>query len=405
LLRFVRVSADADHPSSFELKNRYQVGGYPSLLVVDGQGTLLERIVGFSTAQELEARLEALAPSGRAQDEATQAVVAELRGMAARGEWAAGWERVQSMTASRGGDEAVRFAVLSLALEFAEHVALEAATELARRAAEIAPQPGLAAALIDRGARALRASAKNDEASQLEEDFGARLKAAIGARHTATPLISEDQTQLSGSVDIASLATQHDLANAAWYQGSWQGAEAGRELFATAALRSAAQILTDAGVDGSIAIALPSDLLAEDMQEKMVQQQGPIHDLISALKAAALFSVAIPICTQMTLALPEDFTWHYKLSVLLREAKEPAAALLSARLALKFSYGDNRLRAVAQLAEVLSDLEQLKEAKQLIEAELAAAPPAEQAIRTHRYRRRLQELMQTWHDTQRGNPR
>jgi tetratricopeptide (TPR) repeat protein len=401
----VRVSADADHPSSFELKDRYQVGGYPTLLIVDAQGGLIERIVGFSTAQELEARLEVLAPSGRAQDEATQTVVAELRGMAARGEWAAGWDRVQSMTHSRGGDEAVRFSVLSLALEFAEHVAIEAAPELARRAAELAPQPGLAASLIDRAARALRKSAKNDEAGLLEKNFGARLKAAVGARHTATTLISEDGAELSGSVDCASSATQHDLANAAWYQGSWQGAEDGRELFATAALRSAAQILSEDGVDGSIAIALPSDLLAEDMKEKMVKQQGPIHDLISALKAAALFSVAIPICTKMTQALPEDFTWHYKLSGLYRDAQKPAAALPSARRALEFSYGDNRLRAIAQLAEILSDLEQVEEAKQLIEAALSATPPTEQAVRTHRYRRRLQELMQTWHDTQRRSPR
>ena len=401
LRRFVRVAADADHHSSFELKSHYGVGGYPTLLVLRADGTLLERTVGFDTPEDLAARLEAIAPSGLAQDEGARGLLVELRGMAAQGEWEAGWLRIQSLLGSRGGDETVRFAVLSLAIDFAEQVAPTEAPDLARRAAEIAPRPGLAAGLIARSAGMLRTAGRTEEAAQLEQTYGERLGTAIGARHTA----SVNNTQHEGRGDVVDFTSQHDLASAAWYRASWMEAGEGRELYARAALRSAAQVL-EAGEPGSeMAISLPTDLLGEAINKTLISQQGPIHDIISSLTAARLPLVALPICTKMAAVLPEDFTWHYKLAGLQNAAGDLDGALISARRALDFSYGDNKLRASHRLAEILADDGALDEARQLIEVQLAEPAPAEKTLRTHRYRRKLQELLQTWHDEQRGGPR
>ena len=405
LQRFVRVAADADHQSSFELKSHYGVGGYPTLLVLSAEGALLERSVGFNNAEVLAARLEAVAPSGRAQDEESWSLLVELRGMAARGEWESGWLRIQSAIGSRGGDETARFAVLSLAVDFAEQVAPSEAPDLARRAAEIAPRPGRAAGLIARSAGILRAAGRTEEAAQLENTFGERLGTAIGARHTASVIISEDERQLEGRVDVVDFTTQHDLASAAWYRASWMKAGEGQELYARAALRSAAQVIEASGPSSEIAISLPADLLEEHRNRRLISQQGPIHDIISSLTAARLPLVALPICAKMAEVLPEDFTWHYKMAGLQDDTGDLEGALVSARRALDFSYGDNKLRASHRLAEILAASGALDEARKVVEVQLAAPAPAEKALRTHRYRRTLQELLQTWHDELRGEPR
>ena len=51
-------SVDADDPSSFALKDRYQVGGYPTLLVTTPGGEVLERIVGFPGAEAVAQRTD-----------------------------------------------------------------------------------------------------------------------------------------------------------------------------------------------------------------------------------------------------------------------------------------------------------------------------------------------------------
>lgn len=38
---------DVDHPSSWTLKDRYQVGGYPTVVVTDAEGTEIDRLVGY----------------------------------------------------------------------------------------------------------------------------------------------------------------------------------------------------------------------------------------------------------------------------------------------------------------------------------------------------------------------
>jgi hypothetical protein len=107
----------------------------------------------------------------------------------------------------------------------------------------------------------------------------------------------------------------------------------------------------------------------------------------------------------MAEVLPEDFTWHYKMAGLQDDTGDLEGALVSARRALDFSYGDNKLRASHRLAEILAASGALDEARKVVEVQLAAPAPAEKALRTHRYRRTLQELLQTWHDELRGEPR
>ncbi len=51
------VSLDADDPASFATKDRFRVGGYPTLILTSAEGLILERITGFPGAEEVARRL------------------------------------------------------------------------------------------------------------------------------------------------------------------------------------------------------------------------------------------------------------------------------------------------------------------------------------------------------------
>jgi len=420
LQRFVLIAADADEAGSFALKEDYQVGGYPTLLVLDPAGQLLDRIVGFPGAEQVAARLGAVAPGGAGADERQPAALAEARRLAATGQWAEAWARVDSLLQARPGAGPDRFEVLSLAVEVAPHVAAAELAHLSREAANLAPSPGRAAALAEGAAEALHEAGRGDEAAALREDFEARLAGAIGARNPAEVSISEDRSRLTGRLLRRDAGTQQDLADALWYRAGWSDGASAAHLYAEAALRSAAQVLlTDGGApDGaevdsgaetdqeqSIDLDLPADLLDESRGTLLAAQQGPMHDLISALNAAGLPGPAQALCRRMTAVFPEEFTWHYRLAGLQREAGDRLAAMAAARLAYHHSYGDNRLRAAARLGEILYEGGRVDEARALLERSLDDGAPEQEKVRSHRYRRRLAELLQTWHDEVRRAPR
>jgi len=57
---FVVVQVDVDDPSSWDVKDRYQVGGYPTVVVTNPEGDEIDRMVGYGGARETEAWLRSL---------------------------------------------------------------------------------------------------------------------------------------------------------------------------------------------------------------------------------------------------------------------------------------------------------------------------------------------------------
>jgi thiol:disulfide interchange protein len=56
--KMVAMSIDAESPAGIEPAKRYRVAGYPTMLVVDGDGKEIGRIVGFREPEELSRKLE-----------------------------------------------------------------------------------------------------------------------------------------------------------------------------------------------------------------------------------------------------------------------------------------------------------------------------------------------------------
>ncbi len=335
---FEVVVFDADLKSSWEAKNRYSVGGYPTVIVARPDGSVVERMEGYpgrdamlawlADASEASSSLEELA-GGLAELDGDEAAHAALR-----------------LALSGQNDEAL--------------AALETASDVVEaRMARLAVAPSL------------------DDAFWLVEHAPERMNQWIWFLRSAkaslafelTPEVQEAVLKAMpvamAEIDGVDAAALGEWA-AGWSSEPHQGLIYGL-LVALLQEGMTGDPLQDRGLYSSLA--------------HMQAQSGQVGSALSTLEDAAA-------------AFPEDFTFHYALSSFLGELNELDRALESARLARKYAYGDNSLRAAHREASVLVALEQKEEALRLVTEALDAneRPPEDLEVRTHRYLDKLVEL-------------
>jgi thiol-disulfide isomerase/thioredoxin len=399
--RFVLLPLDADTPASFALKERYAVGGYPTVLLLSPQGTELDRMEGWDGDSGLFAkRLEGVLANWEAGGEL--APLDQARRLMAAGEAEAAWQVLtesepEIATGLKGDREAIH-----LALEIAQAVAAPEFAELASLAAELAALPGAAAALAARAIKDLESRGADERAAKLRADYSLRIATALDSQIPISAQRGRGDASLNGLFTSDDAARLDDSAQAAYELALWEEAP-GRsaQLMTEASLRMAAAIATAGNLllpelpDGRRSLALPEHLVDPEATDALSEQTGRVHDLVFLLGKAQLPLVAETLLRRMAQLLPSEFTWHYKLAGLLIEEGRPAEAEGPLRLALGHSYGDNRLRAVRRLAELSAKLGREAEAIAMLNEALAASPPGQPGVRTHRYRRALEDLRDT----------
>jgi len=135
-------------------------------------------------------------------------------------------------------------------------------------------------------------------------------------------------------------------------------------------------------------------LLQEAMTGDPLQDRGLYSSLAHILAQTGEVEAALGVLEDAAIAFPEDFTFHHALSSFLGEINELDRALDSARLARKYAYGDNLIRAAHREASALVALERKEDALKLVveTLETSERPPEDLEVRTHRYLDRLVEL-------------
>ena len=402
LAKFVVLQVDADDSSSFELKDRYSVGGYPTVLIVSPDGeTELDRIVGWSGSPEhLRARLEGLLSAWNTN--APLAPIQEARRRMAKGESAHAWEALRSShPLFPEGVEAPAEDVV-LALDIAEAVEAPETVELALRLADTARLPGEASAFLARAFKYLEETGGAERAKELKGRYGPRIATALESRLPVVTERGRGDASLTGrflSRGPDDVERFDDSAGAAYHLAQWTQDQAAAQKLATgAAFRMAVAIALENDIalpalsDGRQSLSLPEHLINPSVGPRLIKQTGRVHDLVYLLSDAELPQVAEALIRRMVSLLPSEFTWHYKLGRLLAREERPIEAEAAFRTALSHSYGDNRLRAVKSTAELLVTLERVAEALALLEDTLKEPAPAVQGVRTHRYRKSLESL-------------
>jgi tetratricopeptide (TPR) repeat protein len=96
---------------------------------------------------------------------------------------------------------------------------------------------------------------------------------------------------------------------------------------------------------------------------------------------------------KMITVYPHEFAFHYNYASVLKDLKDWDPALLAAQNALKYSYGDNQLRAIYLLSEIEYNKGLKKEPLQRLSETIQATElPKDETVRTHRYVKKLAEL-------------
>jgi thioredoxin-like negative regulator of GroEL len=329
---FVLAKVDVDDPSSFGLKDRFHVGGYPTLVAVEVDGDELGRLVGYDTLDDTVAWMDAVATGRylRRVSDPKPAQAAERAWLAVREGRLD--EAGELLPVAAAEPEAVAFRLARL------HVAptVEDATWLAERA------PGHAIDWV--GAVG---------------PVGDTPEGRAAVRHAVEH-------------DLAT-ATPTQAADLLWYAGE------------VADSPGEARVLYGAG-----AALVRSLLTGEPKKDK-----GRYAQLAELAERAGQVDEAIRVLEGARKAFPDEPTFHLDLSRLLLRAGMAQEALAAADRGLEVAWGDNRLTVGIARTKALLALGRKADAKAFVDELLARTPaPAGGAdVRSSRYRDQLRQLV------------
>jgi len=338
---FTVVRVDADAQESWSLKDRYEVGGYPTLVVTTAAGREIGRKVGYNNAED------------------TLAWLADTGGLSP----------LESLPSAQ---------------TLAPAEAAAAALRLIRAERADDAQPYLEQAEL-----ALTSVPSGEvEDGWLVDD----------------PVFREARFLLSPSADDARwLLTEAPEGWPRWLFDVVKLADSEPELAPTLQAFHRAQIPraeTDAAAELLWAAAMGADetqapllyaaaaqLVAATLTGDPWRARGRWQDLASARERAGDIEGAAIVLRQAAAQYPDEFTFHYALSGVLQRAERFEEAEAPGRRALEVAYGDNHLRAAGRLARTLHGLDRTDEALSLVRKVRADAPEpdAELAVRTTRY--------------------
>lgn len=333
LSQVLLVAVDVDDPSSWTLKDRYEVGGYPTVVAVDGDGNEIDRLLGYDNREATFAWIEDVA------DGQVQARIPEEGPLAVSAEEAA----LVAQDILQRGDEG-----FEPWLERAESEPDLPATRVARIFHE--PQAADARWLLD-------------NAPETSSDW---LFAAMPLTEEHPELVREVAAlalpQVDGPVERADVL--YVMATAS-------------EAPASAALFS--------GAAGTLHSAFTGDAQRD---------RAHVTFLASLYAHAGQVDDAVELLDTFAGHFPDEPTWALSEAGLLHDAGRDEEALAAADRAVALAWGDNALRAAKRRVDILVALDRGDEARRFAAETLAAQPAPDEgmSVRTHRYRAALAEL-------------
>ena len=337
LAPFVVVAVDVDDPASWTLKDRYQIGGYPTVILAAADGTEQDRLLGYPGEAQMLAWLAAAAAPPAVPltlEAATSAqAAAEARRLADRGMA----DTARLWLEKAAGDDGVDAHIARLSVA----PAAEDARWLMAHAVPLEQWIWSVMPLLE------------SEEADVDEALPGELRAAIAAA-----LPSRTGVQAADLLYLAAEVAADPADQAALYG-------------------AAAQTLADS-LSGTPARDRGHWTFLAQLREKAGDAAGARTLLVDAVGH-----------------YPEEFTFHYALGALELRQEQAEAAITSARKAVEHGYGDNQLRAVRLLAEALQANGQTGAATALLKETLAQAarPPEELKVRTPRYLKALEDLL------------
>ncbi len=339
LARFEVVLIDADAPASYPWKDRYQVRGYPTVIVADAEGAVIARMLGYDGERAFLDWLESAA--------AAPTPVAELLG--ALGDLPAAQ---LAPAARRLLDEGHRAEALALIARI--------------------PQPG------ERASLQFKAEPTHELLRVLATD---RVDAIMDWIWTAVYELFEQGEVPEESRELVRAAATRGLRRVAPEQA--------------AELAYILGDLTPEDRHPERIFALGAAIYSATFEGDPILDRGRYVFLATLHDRAGDHEAALAVLDEAIAAFPAEFTYHFERAELLAERGRLDDALVASRRAAEHAYGDMDLRSGRQSAQLLAKLGREPEAIALLKRTLdqAQRPKESEQVRTWRYLELLEALL------------
>lgn len=363
----VVLQLDADQPTSWSTKSRYDVRGYPTVILARPDGQELARLVGYPGADELLRWLE--------------------RGVRSR-------ETLRELAEKRGAGDRSPETLTALARALADIGLTEEAAALYR---EALPQLSGPAAVEARVALLFDAAAKGDKRA-----VKAQLKAlnAVAPTPPQLPWWILEASQVAADTQLMVFLFKAGLPVAERVAAT-PGAPAAVRADAheaRATFLSGLDRQEEAVAAASAAADAWLELVATfpgTGAEKFATFRGQARSLTSDLRDANRPAEADALHRELIAAFPHEVTYFYDYARFLKDQARLPEAEAMARSAVAEATGDNLYWATGLLADILVENGKTAEATTLLRQTLdGAALPDDPTVRTHRYVKRLQEQLE-----------
>jgi tetratricopeptide (TPR) repeat protein len=324
---------DVDHPSSWEMKDRYAVGGYPTLIVASADGSERARLVGYPGKEDFLAWLSTSTDRTDGSDLARDPATVDPERAAELA-----WRLVER------GDAAIATPWLERAAAATESVELH----LARAAVSHDPA----------------------EVRWVRDHAPARLPELL----PALPSVAERDRPLAQEIaaEVVLRARGQPLSYA---------------------LSIAAEIEPDPERKEML-FAASAAVLAGELTGDPAHDRGFVTDLAELEDAAGDREGALRRLETYAGHFPDVPTFHFYAARIWLRGGDAEEALAAAERAFALSWGDNRLRAAIVRSKALAALGRDEEAAARAREALVEQPPPpdDLAVRTNRYRAELETL-------------
>jgi thioredoxin-related protein len=358
---FKLLKVDVDKDSSWKLKDKYRVGGYPTIIFTDPKGAEIYRIVGYRNLKQFLQVMDLVLSSKN--------------------------KKLEQACASKNEDDLWRCAVIC-----SERKNLECASEAYAKLQSLL-KPGTA-----RFDWIRTYAIESIETPDLQREGYANLLRL----YPSTPqALVWSLSYLAAFEDEKNLKPKKELV-----QNVLKGyPEMLRDdrlealgLSPSSLVQIKAEILDKLGKreESVLAWKEASALLEKQANElpKGTQPRAFTLDRITCLEAAGELDNALKLSKQYESLYSDEFTFYSLTAQILERMKKYSEAIPVANKGYQLSYGDNRIRMATLLIRLYATVPDKASAKKIYEEVThQIKPEAKLQIRTHRYLKRLDEAM------------
>lgn len=357
---FKLLKVDADKDSSWKLKDKYKVGGYPTVIFTDSNGSEIYRIVGYRNLKEFLQVMELVLSSKN--------------------------KNLEKSCASQDENDLWRCAVIC-----SERKNLTCASEAYAKLAQVL-KPGTA-----RFDWIRTYAMESVEAPDLQREGYANL---LKSYNTTPQALVWAVAYLAAFDDEKNLKPKKELIEGVLAQFPKMLNDSRLDelgLSPRSLIQIKAEILDKIGKrEESIAAWKEASVLLEQEASKLPPGSKPrafTLDRITCLEAAGDLDNALKLSNQYREYYPDEFTFYSLSAQILERMKKYTEAIPLAKKGYELSYGDNKIRMATLLVRLYSTVPDKVSAKKIVdEVNNQIKPEAKLQIRTHRYLKKLQDV-------------